>query len=650
MIIKYKLLFNTIKYMTFKQKCFRVFRTLQKKVENKEVNLRNIRINNINYNLLFDKSTVEYYRKYYSDISKDVLKKANEICNNKFGFLNLPFVKFKDDIKWDFTLDDYKLWNYNLNYFDYLLELGKAYIITEDLKYLNKGEELIKVWIHDNKKIKKNIWDSYTIAKRIINWIWFINLLNLYHFDFDPIIIKSIKFQIEYLYNHIEYEICANHLVMDAKGLVFAGYFLNENKYIKKGKNLALNELKAEFLCDGGHFERSFSYHIEVLLHYIEILTLLKKYKDNISEQILRSIKPAFDYLYNVIKPNKEIPLVNDSYLDYTIKSVDVLTCGVALFNDGRYKNLCCDKLSEYGLWVLGSNAFENYKNIKTVSEHRKSVLFKDTGYYILRDKVTEGRELYILFDCGNIGPDYNPGHAHADSLNLELSIGNNDVIIDSGTFTYKPGKDRDYFRSTKAHNTITIDDISSSQVWSAFRIGERAHAKIVKFNEYKDLIHIAAVHNGYSKLLGKDKIFHQRSIIYIKNNLLYIIDYLYGSIIKKHKIVLNYILNNDVSISQNNNHLILFKENEYKLNVWFNGEYKLENAVISKYFSIKENTNKIVLEKEISSPYCFLTIIDLNNKYILDNVNYNCTADLVNINNGNNAILKYNLKNCEIY
>ncbi len=80
-----------------------------------------------------------------------------------------------------------------------------------------------------------------------------------------------------------------------------------------------------------------------------------------------------------------------------------------------------------------------------------------------------------MVIDCGAIGPDYQPGHAHCDTLSYELAIDGRRVIVDSGVHDYEPTQHRAYARSTPAHNTVVIDGQEQSEMWGVFRVARRA-------------------------------------------------------------------------------------------------------------------------------------------------------------------------------
>ena len=92
---------------------------------------------------------------------------------------------------------------------------------------------------------------------------------------------------------------------------------------------------------------------------------------------------------------------------------------------------------------------------------------------------------MVIIADVADIGPDYIPGHGHADVLSFELSLFGKRVIVNSGISTYELSEDRYKQRSTELHSTITIDNKNSSEVWGGFRVANRA--KVFDINKFED-------------------------------------------------------------------------------------------------------------------------------------------------------------------
>jgi uncharacterized heparinase superfamily protein len=109
------------------------------------------------------------------------------------------------------------------------------------------------------------------------------------------------------------------------------------------------------------------------------------------------------------------------------------------------------------------------------------------------------------LLDVAPIGPDYLPGHAHADTLSFELSVHGRELIVNRGTSVYGTGARRQAERGTAAHSTVQIGRHDSSEVWAGFRVGRRARAAGPTIEGWT----VRASHDGYAHLHGHPR--HER-------------------------------------------------------------------------------------------------------------------------------------------
>ncbi len=100
--------------------------------------------------------------------------------------------------------------------------------------------------------------------------------------------------------------------------------------------------------------------------------------------------------------------------------------------------------------------------------------------------------------DAGPIGPDYLPGHGHGDMFSYELSLDGRRVVVDGGTSTYEAGPERDWVRSTRAHNTVEIAGEDQCEFFGAFRVGRRGRPRDVAAEVTADGLHVAGWHDGY--------------------------------------------------------------------------------------------------------------------------------------------------------
>lgn len=117
-----------------------------------------------------------------------------------------------------------------------------------------------------------------------------------------------------------------------------------------------------------------------------------------------------------------------------------------------------------------------------------------------------------FFIDCGPIGPDYQPGHAHCDLLSFELSLKGRRVVVDSGCFEYEDTLIRMYNRGNFGHNTLTIDGENQSEVWGAFRCARRARPLYASLKKHTDgTLVFKGAHDGYRRLRGSP--IHHRFI-----------------------------------------------------------------------------------------------------------------------------------------
>lgn len=140
--------------------------------------------------------------------------------------------------------------------------------------------------------------------------------------------------------------------------------------------------------------------------------------------------------------------------------------------------------------------------------------VLESSGYIVAQNK-----HFKAILDVAKVGPDYIPGHAHADNLSFELNVGDQRVFVNSGTSVYGLSDERLRQRKTKAHNTVVVDDEDSSEVWSGFRVARRAYPSNPIITESDSEVIVECSHDGYMRLPGK--VMHTRKWKLAKDELL---------------------------------------------------------------------------------------------------------------------------------
>lgn len=343
--------------------------------------------------------------------------------------------------------DKSALWNFNLHYFEYLFPLIKAWKDTEDKEYLDKTIEIINGWIDSNSIGKAPGWASYPTALRIVNWIsWYGYVSNSLDEEFRDKFLLSLHTQFAYLIKRLEKDILGNHYFEDLKSLVIASIFFKDDAVLQKALIGFKSECKEEILDDGMHFELSPMYHkiiFEGLLRTVVALNGSGR-KDLELESY---VQPMLDVAFSFEEGLERIPLFNDCG-NNVAKSLDALVRTSA---------------------KLGFNpVFKSQMN--------------SSGFYIFHKKI-DGNYWKLIVDAGQPGPQYIPGHAHCDAMSFELFCNGKPVIVNCGTYAYQCDE-RNFFRSTEAHNTVMIYGTEQSQCWGTFRLAKRSSTKVLDVSD----------------------------------------------------------------------------------------------------------------------------------------------------------------------
>lgn len=378
---------------------------------------------------------------------------------SRFLLLN-QFGELREPESWNDSKRD-KLWLYNLHYFDDLAaedsELRAAW-----------HRDLITRWIVENPPPRGAGWDPYPTSLRIVNWIKWAMAGNALSFDH----LHSLAVQTRWLAARVEHHLGGNHLLANAKALVFAGLYFNgpeADGWRRAGLRLLERELPEQILPDGGHYERSPMYHALILEDLLDLINAGRAWPASVNEGVLLAWRQIasqmFSWLRAMLHPDGQISFFNDAAF------------GIAPHPD----------------------ALVHYAERLQVPVSEVPSALSESGYVR-----AERGPAVLIADLAPVGPDYQPGHAHADTLSFEVSLFGHRLFVNSGTSTYEPGAQRRFERSTAAHNTLEINGLDSSEVWGAFRVARRARPRDVEITESEDAIQIHGAHDGYRRLPGK--------------------------------------------------------------------------------------------------------------------------------------------------
>ncbi len=385
-------------------------------------------------------------------------RRASLSARGCFLFLNEP--GRLADHGWDDPTKA-KLWRYNQHYFDDL----NAEFARERVEW---HQALLLDWVTSNPPVGGTGWEPYPTSLRIVNWVKWALAGN----DLPHIAIASLAIQARWLKRRIEWHLLGNHLFANAKALVFCGLFFEgpeADAWLDKGLKILRREIMEQILPDGAQFELSPMYHALAVEDMLDLVNLAGAYgRQDLVQDWRQPILCMLDWLASMSHPDGRISFFNDAAFSVAPPNANLLHYARRL-------------------------GFETSTPLVPLRH------LKDSGYV----RMAVG-EFVLIADFGRVGPDYLPGHAHADTLSFEFSTARQRVFVNSGTSEYGTSPERKRQRGSAAHNTVTIAEENSSEVWGGFRVGRRARPQKVIVEQRGSMLYAQASHDGYRHLPGR--------------------------------------------------------------------------------------------------------------------------------------------------
>lgn len=407
-----------------------------------------------------------------------------------FRFLNVA--GNLDEVGWD-GAEREKLWRYNQHYFD-------------DLNAHDAGSRgdwhagLIADWIAANPPGSGTGWEPYPTSLRIVNWVkW-----SLAGHELPDAVRHSLVVQVRWLRRRLEWHLLGNHLFANAKAMIFAGCYFDgpeASAWLDKGLAILAAELPEQILADGGQFERSPMYHALAVEDVLDLINVFRACPDAVpqtwrswSEALSGLASLMLDWLAVMCHPDGEIAFFNDAATRVAPTPQELaeyaarlgVRCQVAVG---------AQPPSRLGL----SGLAHSDRSVEGLSSDDVTVRqLAESGYIRL-----SAPQAVALLDVAPIGPDYLPGHAHADTLSFELSLCGQRVIVNGGTSCYGLGPERLRQRATAAHSTVEVGGENSSELWGGFRVARRARPFDLLVNASVGGVAVSCYHDGYRRLSG---------------------------------------------------------------------------------------------------------------------------------------------------
>lgn len=450
-------------------------------------------------------------------------------CDFKSGFRWPPLKFYKRYITTDYSNNaDVKV-PWELSRCHHHLWLGEAYLLSTDEKYAEEIVSQIDSWINENPLMYSINWTcAMDVAIRAINWLYAVNMI----IDSKSISASFVRKFTKSLYEHgffifrnLEkgFPYSKNHYASDITGLFFIGLFFIETREGKKWWNFALreffSEVRKQILPSGVHFERSTSYHRLVTELFFYSYLLLKRAGVGIPSDIKSRVQSMFDFILYYSRPDGSSPNFGDNddgrllpFIKYDFDDHRYLLSLSAIeYKSSLYKKYS-DGLCADSFFLINSREASQANEISNVADKISSRLFPDAGFCAIRHD-----DFYMFIT--NSEPSGFPDtkrktcgtHTHADLLSFELAIGDSPFIVDPGSYVYTASiKERNQFRATSYHNTLTVDGFDQHELSpKAFIISKIALPIDLRCSEDDSAVVVEGEHDGYMTL--DDPVMHKR-------------------------------------------------------------------------------------------------------------------------------------------
>jgi hypothetical protein len=374
---------------------------------------------------------------------------------------------------------------WELSRFQHLTTLGQAYLLTRDRKYAIEFVDQVEDWIRHNPVGFGVNWAcTMDAAIRAASWV---TAMEFFAADaatgphFQQRFYSSIHEHGRFIYRHLERSgQKTNHYLADIVGLLLIAaccpFFPESARWFRFSIRETIREMQSQVYDDGCHFEASTCYHrLALELFFFTTLLVVNRRRKcdrdshrQVAEAVfgaeyVEKLREMFVAVLHLLKPDGRMPQIGDNDSgrfqvfgprDDILDMRYLLVLGAILFAEPQFK-VKEFGFSEDALWIFGRQGYDTWQSLRERSlETIESRSFPKAGWHVIR----RGGD-YCLVSCGPNGPDGEGGHAHNDKLSIELMLAGQDVIVDPGTYVYTPSpNDRNRFRSTGHHNTVTVD------------------------------------------------------------------------------------------------------------------------------------------------------------------------------------------------
>ncbi|HWM11727.1 MAG TPA: alginate lyase family protein [Solirubrobacteraceae bacterium] len=415
---------------------------------------------------------------YGEEERRSLLERADAICAHRFDLLGSGLVDLGPEIDWRTDFKTGRRWPlahisqvpivfgdgsdikvpWELCRFQHLPLLAAAHRLTGEARYLDEiGAQLDSFIAGNPVELGPNWACTMDVAIRASNWVAALALVAEARPGWLDRAVASLLLHGRFIRSHLEWgETRGNHYLSDIAGLLPVAALFSGGRegrsWMAWGAPALAGEMDHQVRPDGTDHEASIPYHRLVTELFVAGTAAVdSQLPDAFTPAYREQLEAMLRFTAAYTRPDGDAPMVGDN-------------------DSGRFL-----PLDGYG---------DGYRSHAHLLDGRPAAeghaAFPDGGYWVLR-----GGDLWALVRCGDVGLNGLGGHAHNDALSFELSVGDQPLVVDPGTFVYTPDAgERNRFRSTAWHSTLQVGDEEQNPLRSdyLFAMDDRRRARALEW------------------------------------------------------------------------------------------------------------------------------------------------------------------------
>jgi uncharacterized heparinase superfamily protein len=460
--------------------------------------------------------------RHHLTAAKPLLERADAVRGRRFTYLGRT-LGFPGRIDWS-PAGLSPAWQVSLNSLDDLFPLGVAAALAPSgdvrRRWYDVAAALVREWIAGAARDGGVAWEVPALARRIPNLLY-LHAFFAAELRADPVerraMLESLQAQAAALAAAVAGRPADHHLIGAGRALFMAGRFFDGAEargWLEAGAAILWNQLREQVNEDGGHRSRSPVVHGLVLADYLEVIALLLAANDDVPLWARKRVRTMADFLAHILHPDGELPLFHGAALGVARPAPELLATAAIVLHEPELAPPG-DLPGVWPLLVVGDAGRRTHARLPRRREGVEARALGRTGFFVLPG----GPGDVLLLDGASPPPE-----GHDGVFGYELSVGGMRLIVDAGAAGEEPAPWAEYFRSTRAHNVVSVAGAE-----------QRANGRVPAVSDVQwvardGLLYFSGTHDGFARLALDLRLRHRRRVFCLPGRFWLVCDELLGN------------------------------------------------------------------------------------------------------------------------